>query len=122
MKAVTAAVCVLLAVLCLVTVNALWIRKTVADIRRVAEAMPDEASPDAEAGAALLKDMIDRHEALMGLSVSYTLMDKVRELAVSAGAFAQAGDTAAYRSARAVLLEAVDDLDRLERLDVRNLM
>ncbi|MCQ2430180.1 MAG: DUF4363 family protein [Clostridia bacterium] len=122
MRAVIAAVCVLLAVVCLTVGNAVWIRNTVGDIRCMAEALPEQPSPEAAEAASRLTDELERHEAVMSLSVSYTLTDRVRELTASLRAHALSGDAAGYRSDKAMLLAAIDDLDRLERLDIRNLM
>lgn len=123
MRAALIAALVLCLVVGLVIGNAVYVRRTVGDIRDMADSLPE--APDAEAANAVgrMIDRLDREEALLGLSVSFTLIDRVRELAVSLRAYAQDGsDAAAYTSAREMLRAAVDDLDRLEYVRLRNIM
>lgn len=123
MKAALIAGVVLCLVVGLVIGNAVYVRETVGDLRDMADALPETPGAEAADAVSLLIDRLDREETLLGLSVSFTLIDRVRELAVSLRAYAQDGsDAAAYASAREMLRAAVDDLDRLEYVRLRNIM
>lgn len=120
MRAARIAAVLLCLVVVLVVCNAVYVRTTVADMRDLADALPE--APDAETAAAVgrLIGRLDREKTLLGLSVSFPLIDRVRELAVSLQAYAaDGGDTADYLAARGMLCGALDDLDRLEYLRLR---
>lgn len=123
MRGALIAAVVLCLLVCLVVVNAVYVRRCVNDLRDMADALsllPDEGAADA---VGRMLDRLDREETLLGLSVSFTLIDRVRETAVSVRAYALDGqDAGAYLAARAALREIVDDLDRLEYVRLRNIM
>ena len=87
-----------------------------------ADALP--AIPDADTPGLLdgLEAQFNRYETGLSLSVSFPILDRVREQIAAARAYAVSGSDTDYAAALAVLREALNDLDRLERFSVRNIM
>ena len=97
-------------------------RGSVAALRTRADALP--AIPDAGTPGLLdgLEAQFNRYETGLSLSVSFPILDRVREQIAAARAYAVSGSDTDYAAALAVLREALNDLDRLERFSVRNIM
>ncbi len=120
--AVIAAAVLLCLILCAVAANAVFVRGSVAALRTRADALP--AIPDADTPGLLdgLGAQFNRYETGLSLSVSFPILDRVREQIAAARAYAVSGSDTDYAAALAVLREALNDLDRLERFSVRNIM
>lgn len=97
-------------------------RGSVAALRTRADALP--VIPDADTPGLLdgLETQFNRYETGLSLSVSFPILDRVREQIAAARAYAVSGSDTDYAAALAVLREALNDLDRLERFSVRNIM
>ena len=91
-------------------------------LRTRADALP--VIPDADTPGLLdgLETQFNRYETGLSLSVSFPILDRVREQIAAARAYAVSGSDTDYAAALAVLREALNDLDRLERFSVRNIM
>ena len=113
---------VLLLVVLLVLCNAGYVNHTVNNMKRMANDLPPSPDSGTEAQLDSILRLLDSHEAGLGLSVSFPIIDRVRELTDSARAYAQAGDKAGYASSRAMLIDAISDLNRLEKVTVKNIM
>ena len=122
MKSVWLSFGMLLLVVFLVLCNAGYVNHTVKDMKRMANDLPLSPDSGTEAQLDSILRLLDSHEAGLGLSVSFPLIDRVRELTDSARAYAQAGDKAGYASSRAMLIDAISDLNRLEKVTVKNIM
>lgn len=122
----TAAVVASAVLLCIVLVsvagNAVFVRRTVLSMRERVESLP--AVPDAGVPGELdeLSALFDRREIGLSLSVSFPILDRVREQIAAARAYAITGSEADYTAAIAVLKDVIRDLDRLERFSARNIM
>lgn len=86
-----------------------------------------DALPDAEdeASPTAAREIVDFWEAradYVALSVSYNVTDRVSEQAVTLAACAACGDRHGYRTALALLRDAVGDMRRLEQFSIENLL
>jgi predicted PurR-regulated permease PerM len=122
MKSVWASCGVLLLVVLLVLGNGFYVNRTVQHMTELANALPFSPDSDTEAQLGEIIQLLNSHEASLGLSISFPLIDLVQELANSARAYAVAGDEAGYASSRAMLIDAIGDLNRLEKISVKNIM
>ena len=120
--AVVASAVLLCITLAFVAGNALFVHHTVSSLRERVESLP--AIPDADVLDKLdeLANLFDSHETGLSLSVSFPILDRVREQIATARAYAAMGSEADYTAALAVLNDVIRDLDRLERFSARNIM
>ncbi len=113
---------VLAAVVVLVVVNAVFVGNTVEELTLRVEALPDTPDPMATPEEiAAIRDLLSSKEPLLGLSVSYAVMDKVTEALYGLEAAAEAGDVYQYGESLALLMDLVEDIGRLERVEIQNL-
>lgn len=113
---------ILLCFLCVaVGVNAAFVRRSVAELTRLADALPP--TPDGTTTDRLdeLAQVFERRETALSVSVSFPLLDRVREQITAVRAYAEAGSTAEYTAAVALLRDAVRDMARLEHVSARNI-
>ena len=113
---------VLAVVVILVTVNAVFVGNTVEELTgrvRALPAIPDPAETPEEIAA--IRDLLSSKEPLLGLSVSYAVMNKVTEALYGLEAAARAGDVYQYGESLALLRDLVEDIGRLERVEIKNL-
>lgn len=121
----TAAVVFAVLLLCLlcvaVGVNAVFVRRSVAELTRLADALPP--TPDGTVAGRLekLARAFERRETALSVSVSFPLLDRVREQITTARAYAEADSAAEYTAAVALLREALQDMARLEHFSARNI-
>ena len=114
---------VLAVVVVLVTVNAVFVGNTVEALTERAEALPDTPDPTVTPDEiASIREFLTSREALLGLSVSYAVIDKVTETLYGLEAAAEAGDVYQYRESLALLMDLVEDIGRLERMEIKNLL
>jgi hypothetical protein len=114
---------VLAVVVVLVTVNAVFVGNTVEALTERAEALPDTPDPTVTPDEiASIREFLTSREALLGLSVSYAVMDKVAETLYGLEAAARSGDVYQYRETLALLRDLTEDLGRLERVSIRNIL
>ncbi len=122
MKAAWIAAGILLLVVVVVICNTAYVNHTVGDMEALAASLPDAPEPQAADILDGLRERLETHESGLSLSVSFLLLDRVRELIDSEAAYNRTGDIANYAATRAMLLDALGDLKRLERVSVQNIM
>lgn len=123
MKGWVVAAAVLLAVCILVGVNGFYVRRTTRELMADMEALP--AVPDPEttpAEVAALREKLDGHLTGLGLSVSYTVLDRAIETLYSLEANARVGDHMQYAASLALLRDMLEDIARLERFRLENIL
>ena len=114
---------VLLVVILLVVCNAIFVVQTEAILLQKLAALPlipDPAVTPAEVAA--IRAHLESKEAFLGISVSYTVIDKATEALRSLEASAAVGDTEQYRATLATLADMLEDIGRLERLSLKNIL
>ena len=108
---------ILLAVLLLlVGVNAWYIDKVTDDLGERLRALPSVPEVGTVKEIEAFRETFDRHEKLLRFTVNYLLVDKIKELTETLLCYAEAGMAGDYRTTRALLMDAVEDVGRLERL------
>ncbi len=114
---------VLAAVVVLVVVNAVFVGNTVKALTERVEGLPDTPDPVATPEEiASIREFLTAKESLLELSVSYAVIDKVTETLYGLEAAARAGDVFQYGESLALLMDLVEDIGRLERLEIKNLL
>ena len=114
---------VLLLVIALSVCNALFVTKTEASLLRELDALPADPDPAVTPSqVADIREHLESKEALLGISVSYTVIDKATEALRSLEASAAMGDTEQYRVTLAALADMLEDIGRLERLSLKNIL
>ena len=114
---------VLTLVLAAVIGNALFVSHTVEMLIEQVYGLPDTPDPTATpAEVASLRKQVEEKEAILGLSVSCTDIDKTVETLRSLESYAASGDEVQYRATVAILLDLVEDIGRLERISLRNIL
>ena len=114
---------VLLLVIALSVCNALFVTKTEASLLRELDALPADPDPAVTPSqVADIREHLEFKEALLGISVSYTVIDKATEALRSLEASAAMGDTEQYRVTLAALADMLEDIGRLERLSLKNIL
>lgn len=114
---------VLAAVVILVVINAIFVGNTVEELTARVEDLPDTPDPVATPEeVASIREFLTSKESLLELSVSYAVIDKVTETLYVLEAAAEAGDVYQYRESLALLMDQVEDIGRLERMEIKNLL
>ena len=114
---------VLAMVMTLVILNAVFVNHTVEELTEELDALPE--IPDSESTPAkviVLREVLESKEALLGLSVSYEVTDRATEALRSLEASARSGDVYQYQATLEILRDLIEDIGRLEKLSVRNLL
>lgn len=114
---------VLAVVILLVTVNAVFVRNTVERLTAALDALPEIPDPSTTpAEITALRELLESFETPLGLSVSYAVTDKVTEALYCLEAAAGAEDVFQYRETLALLRDLVEDIGRLERIALCNIL
>ena len=114
---------VLLLVIALAVCNALFVTKTQAALLYELAALPPVPDPmTTPSQVAALRAHLESKEALLGISVSYTVIDKATETLRSLEASAASDDVMQYQASLAVLRDMLEDIGRLERLSLKNIL
>ena len=116
MKAFRFALLLFLLMLCIIGCNALYINRLSNDLNERLGALPDiESNACLDEALRFCRDW-DSKSKLVSLSVGYPVVDRITEQSALLVACAECGDLYGYRSAIALLYDAVEDLQRLEHL------
>ena len=114
---------VLLVVILLVICNAFFVTRTEASFLKDLAALPLIPDPTVTPSeVAAIRRRLEDKEAFLGISVSYTVIDKAAEALRSLEASAAVGDAEQYRATLATLIDMLDDIGRLERLSLKNIL
>lgn len=122
MKTFTVSIVLAVLMLGVIVWNAFYINNVANEMERRLDELPDVSSPDCAGFAEDLRRQWETHDDWVGLTVSYTITDRVSEQAAVLSACAECGDLYGFRTARALLRDAVGDMRRLERFHVGNLL
>ena len=110
-------------VVVLVIINAIFVGNTVETLTERVDGLPDTPDPVATPEEiASIREFLAAKESLLELSVSYAVIDKVTETLYGLEAAARAGDIFQYGESLALLMDLVEDIGRLERMEIKNLL
>ena len=114
---------VLLLVIALAVCNALFVTRTESSLLGELDALPIDPDPAVTPSQiAHIRRLLKSKEALLGISVSYTVIDKAAQTLHSLEASAASGDTEQYQVTLATLRDMLEDIGRLERLSLKNIL
>ncbi len=102
--------------------NAIYINKVTTRLQNALDELPDIFSPDCAVRAQELLAYWEKHEPYVGLSVSFTVVDRLTEQAILLAACAEGGDVFGFQSALALVKDCVQDVRRLEQFSIANLL
>ena len=102
--------------------NAIYINKVTTRLQNALEELPDISSPDCTKQAREVLAYWEKHEPYVGLSVSFTMIDRLTEQAILLAACAECEDVFGFQSALALLRDCVQDVRRLEQFSIANLL
>ncbi len=102
--------------------NYIYINRVADELNTKIDALPEIGAEDCPARAAEIVDYWEEHADTVGLSVGYTVVDRVSEQAATLSACAACKDLFGYQTALALLRDAVGDMRRLERFGIGNLL
>ncbi|MBQ7335371.1 MAG: hypothetical protein IJW92_02725 [Clostridia bacterium] len=116
----------MLILLCLalagIGVNFFYVNSFADRMERLITDLPDIQSPDCVSAAEQIHAYWEENAPLLGLSIGYSIIDRVGEQSCVLVACAEVGDVYGFYSAAALLLDAVGDLRRAERFSIENLL
>lgn len=121
MKEVIAVLFLLILLVGFVVWNAIYINNVAIRLSNAVDALPDVTDPACADAAKALRDEWEKSAPIVGISVSYTIADRVGEQSAVLAACAACGDAPGYASARALLADALRDLRRAEQFSPRSL-
>lgn len=116
MKASVGGGILLLILVILVVINAGYIHSVTDDLSRRISALPETPDESTVNHIENFQKLLSQKYPLLRLSVSFSQLDRVSELSETLLGYAQSGAWADYRVTRALLLNAIEDMSRLERL------
>ena len=85
------------------------------------ERLPRESPQQTIATIEKIQAYLKKHEVLLGISVSYTSIDRMTELSLTLTTCVHLHAEYDYTATRALLIDAIDDAARLEKLSARNI-
>ena len=120
MKAWIISLCLFVLLIGAIIGNAVYIHRVAAHLCAAADSLCFENAQTAETLDELMAYW-DRHRAFVSLSISYRELDRVCETLISLRAAYDTQNASDFECYRRLLLDAADEISRLERFSVENL-
>lgn len=121
MKTFYAVLLVFVLILGGILLNAIEIQSIASETEQRIKALSEYPSEESALEIAKLQAAWKERTNLLGLSVSYSVIDRVSEQMQLLAAACSFGDVYGYVETRVLLLDAIEDFRRLERLEIANL-
>ena len=118
MKASVGAGILLLVLLLLVCINAVFVTNTTRSLSDQLRALPDAPSEECLQKIQVIEAYFEEKEPFLRISISFFLSDRVKEQLASLRLYAATDMAGDYLVTKALLLDAVEDMGRLERLGI----
>lgn len=122
MKSFAISVLLLLLMLGGIALNYIYINEVADTMLEYLDTLPDVGDPACSESASAIAAYWEERVDIVGLSVGYTIVDRVSEQAATLAACAECGDLYGYRTALALLRDAIGDMRRLEGFSIGNLL
>lgn len=116
MKVSIVAGILLVLLVALVVGNAFYLKNTASRMENMLIALPPRPEEDAPQKVRELQVYTKWHKPYLALSVNFSALDRVTELCENLRIYAEIGDVMNYQITKATLLDAVDDMGRLEKV------
>ncbi len=105
-----------------VLVNAIYVNRLSDDLLARLDALPDIGAPDCQSAAKDFCDFWISKAESIELSAGFPSTDRISEYSLTLVACAEVGDLYGYRTALALLVDAIEDLRRHEQVSLGNLL
>lgn len=105
-----------------IAANAVYINNVATEMNRLLSDLPDIGEEECSRATLDICEYWERNIPYVGLSVGYTVVDRVSEQAATLAACAACNDFFGFRTALALLQDAVGDMRRLEQFSIGNLL
>ena len=122
MKSLGTTVLLLLCVLVLAFLNFHYVNDTIAEMKDQMSRLPDIGNKECAAYTKGIDEFWRSKEAILEITIPYPLIDRVCEQASLLCACVEGGDVYGFYNARALLLDALEDLSRSEQVCLRTLL
>lgn len=119
MKVFWFSISLLLLLIVIIGVNCVYINNVANRLKNDVEAL---SSVDCQKEAEALLEYWEKEEDWVGLSVGYTVVDRIKEQILLLRNAAMRGDEQGFSAARTLLLDAVEDMRRLEQFSLGSLL
>ena len=104
----------------IIVTNNIYIKRTA---EHIVESVSDEAfSEDPKGAAAELEDFWSKNHPIVGLSVGYKELDRMSDLIIDLKVQLELGNHKEAERLRVMIVECADEISRLERFDLENLL
>lgn len=121
MKSTIATLLLVLMLLLGIKANNCYINEVKETMSEQIRALPDPMDASCTDAAGRIRDYWEKQKSYVGLSVEYNVADRVSEQATALYTCAQCQDLYGYYTARSLLVDAVEDMSRLEQLSLENI-
>jgi hypothetical protein len=122
MKGCIVAGVIVLLVAVLVAVNAAYVTHVSTKLDSMWRALPSTPDPTSTPDAIRrMAEYFDRHETRLGISISFTTLDTIKERMIRLEAYAKKDDEHEYAATLASLGTGIKDLNRHERFHSHNI-
>ncbi len=122
MKALIASLIIFGILLTVILLNCIYVNRTSRELVLQAKSIGTIYDDTATSNLESLKKRFKRNEELLLLSLSYVTVDKVDDCIDCAIAYANSDDEAGFQNAKALLINAIYDLSRLEKFSIKNIL
>lgn len=116
MKAVLGAGVIFVLVLLLVLGNCVYVRQTVSEMTDLVASLPENPCEEAVQTLERIAHHLASHKNGLSLSISFLLLDRAKELTDITLVYAQENNASDYNANRKLLMDAMEDLQRLEKI------
>ena len=122
MKALFASLIIFAVLLAGISANCVYINRISKDLQLQAKKLENIYDPTTLENLEKLKKHFKKHEKILLLSSSYITVNKVDDSIDGAIAYARSKDESGFQNAKAVLINAIYDLSRLEKFSIKNIL
>ncbi len=77
---------------------------------------------DPNAAVNRLEDFWEKNHPFIGLSVGFKELDRMSELIIELKSYTELGNTSEIKRLRMLIIDSADDISRLEKFDIENLL
>ena len=123
MKGCMIALAILTLIVAAVIANAAYVRFVTDSLAADLAALPDKPLDNETADAvAAVRENFEKHLPLLSVTVAYPVLNRVTESLRILETYAQTGDNSEYAATLTLLRELVEEIARLEKLSVENIL
>ena len=123
MKGCIIAGVILLLIIIAVGVNAVYVRSATEELLMLVDKLPSVPDPQNTASAIFeIHQKLKLFTPLLGITVSYNTIDRVSEALIILEANVRTGDSMQYAATLSLLRDLIEELSRLEKISVENIL